>query len=284
MGNELGTHSYTHPEDTNYLLKDDFREAERQAWLDAPEHGRPEPTVNAQNGDDPAGDADPAMILAAGGGRSGDASQRVDAGQRALRTGARDPEGLLPVPVRILEGDPRAAARDHHRRRRGPRGAGAGDDLGRDLQYVSYLSGGYAGVGAGYPGAFGFLDPAHTSQGLLRAERSVRLQPRRVPAHDRRAGRARPGPRPTSRSSRTAETPIIHFPWHDYGPTDWDTSERDRGRERPGLHHGDVHRLHRPRLCRRHRVRHRRRPRPADPGLRQSEMEVTPVAGEVIAR
>src|SRR5436189_4270914 len=28
------------------------------------------------------------------------------------------------------------------------------------LQYYNYISGGYSGIGAGYPGAFGYLNPA----------------------------------------------------------------------------------------------------------------------------
>ena len=45
-------------------------------------------------------------------------------------------------------------------------------------QYFSYMTGGYTGVGAGYPGAFGYITPG-LRQGLSRAQHEVRLLPGR---------------------------------------------------------------------------------------------------------
>ena len=41
-------------------------------------------------------------------------------------------------------------------------------------QYFSYMTGGYTGVGAGYPGAFGYLTPGSDKR-LSRTEHEVRL-------------------------------------------------------------------------------------------------------------
>jgi serralysin len=92
------------------------------------------------------------------------------------------------------------------------------------IQYFDYLSGGYSSTGAGYPGAFGYLTPGDTGgvylapnmsfdftligfQGLTPAEAEAvwAAEYAEITAH--------------------GKTPIIAFPWHDYGPTDWDLGD-----------------------------------------------------------
>jgi serralysin len=94
-------------------------------------------------------------------------------------------------------------------------------------QYLDYLSGGYSGRGAGYPSAFGYLTPEF---------KKVYLSPNMsfdftliqfgVPVGNP------PVPVPLTADEailywqneyaalmRHANQPIIHWPWHDYGPT-----------------------------------------------------------------
>jgi len=90
------------------------------------------------------------------------------------------------------------------------------------LQYYEYLSGGYASVGAGYPGAFGYLTPAwdDTGQVYLAPNMSfdftlVQFQ-RKTPPEALAAWQAE-----FSRLMDNAELPVVIWPWHDYGPTNW---------------------------------------------------------------
>ena len=94
------------------------------------------------------------------------------------------------------------------------------------IQYFDYLSGGYSSEGAGYPGAFGYLRPDAQSavyfapnmsfdfsliefRGLTPAQATAVWADEYAQITDH--GRA----------------PIIHFPWHDYGATNWDFNPDD---------------------------------------------------------
>ena len=98
-------------------------------------------------------------------------------------------------------------------------------------QYLDYLTGGYSSVGAGYPGAFGYLTPN---------SKNVYLSPNMsfdftlieygIPVWDEVAGMWVPVPLNAAEAEQHwvkeyetlmshAAQPIIHWPWHDYGPT-----------------------------------------------------------------
>ncbi|MGL4883683.1 MAG: DUF642 domain-containing protein, partial [Waterburya sp.] len=102
-------------------------------------------------------------------------------------------------------------------------------------QYFDYISGGYSSVGAGYPGAFGFLKPG---------QQSVYFAPNLwfdftmigfgIPVPDGNGGFI---PQPLTAEQAQAEwirqyrevtnhanKPIVLMPWHDYGPTNWDNN------------------------------------------------------------
>ncbi|GAB4542593.1 MAG: hypothetical protein Tsb0014_35480 [Pleurocapsa sp.] len=102
-------------------------------------------------------------------------------------------------------------------------------------QYFDYISGGYSSVGAGYPGAFGFLQPG---------QESVYLAPNLwfdftligfgIPVPDGNGGFV---PQPLTAQEAQVEwirqyneviahanKPIVLMPWHDYGPTNWENN------------------------------------------------------------
>lgn len=95
------------------------------------------------------------------------------------------------------------------------------------LQHLDYLSGGWASVGAGYPNAFGYLTPS-TNKVYFSPNMSFdfTLIEFGVPAGNP------PVPTPLTAEEgeqywkneyeklmNHASNPIIHWPWHDYGPT-----------------------------------------------------------------
>jgi hypothetical protein len=154
MGNELGTHSYTHPEDTNVLspaqIQFQFEESkllieqQMSAYLGHPF------TI--------AGAAVPGM-----------------------------PE-FLPTSQQVI-------------------------------QYFDYITGGSVFVGSGYPGAFGFLTPDQSSV-YLAPNMSfdftfVDFQ------HLGSAGAELAWAAEWNALVANANTPIVVWPWHDYGPTQW---------------------------------------------------------------
>ena len=57
--------------------------------------------------------------------------------------------------------------------------------------YTGYVTGGWTGIGAGYPGAIGFMSPYQPGFRLYRAEHDLRLHRGPIPGQDRRAGRGR---------------------------------------------------------------------------------------------
>ncbi len=93
------------------------------------------------------------------------------------------------------------------------------------LQYYDYLSGGFSSIGAGYPGAFGYLTPEMA--GLDKVYLAPNLQ------FDFSLVEFR-GMTPEQASAewaaevaalgKHAEVPVYLWPWHDYGPTDWSTN------------------------------------------------------------
>ncbi|MBD2356847.1 polysaccharide deacetylase [Tolypothrix sp. FACHB-123] len=174
LQNEIGTHSYTHPEDTNQST---YKENNASAPVS--------PTLT---------DAQYATKLEF----EFNQSQLVIEQQLGITvTGAAIP------------------------------GAPEGIGVSKELQkYLSYVSGGYASVGAGYPNAFGFLFPENKDYVYLAPNMSFdfslvqfrQLTPQQAEAEWLKEY--------TGLTNHAAQA-IIHFPWHDYGPTEWDTDPTD---------------------------------------------------------
>ncbi|BAY24533.1 protein with type I secretion target domain and SCP-like extracellular domain [Calothrix sp. NIES-2100] len=103
-----------------------------------------------------------------------------------------------------------------------PEGLGVSQEL---QKYLSYVSGGYASVGAGYPNAFGFMFPgsdyvyfAPNMSFDFSLVEFRKLTPQQASAEWIKEY--------TGLTNHAAQA-IIHFPWHDYGPTLWDTDPED---------------------------------------------------------
>ncbi len=111
-------------------------------------------------------------------------------------------------------------------------GAPEGTDIALEImRHVDYLTGGYSSVGAGYPGAFGYLTPT-TDKVYLSPNMSFdyTLIEYGIPVYDENSGQWVPQPMNATQAEaywfdeyqtlmRHASQPIIHWPWHDYGPT-----------------------------------------------------------------
>lgn len=158
MGNELGTHSYTHPHDTNELTDAQI----------AFEFGQGKAVLDAQ--------------MSAYLGRS------------FVSTGAAVPGA--PEKIDVSE---------------------------KILSYVDYMTGGYASVGAGYPGAFGFLTP---DQDKVYLAPNMSFDFTLIDFQGKTAEEAA-AIWASEYASLTAhgETPVVLWPWHDYGPTLWSLDE-----------------------------------------------------------
>ncbi|WP_242126643.1 cadherin domain-containing protein [Sphingobium sp. Sx8-8] len=92
------------------------------------------------------------------------------------------------------------------------------------MQYApSYLTGGYAGQGAGYPNAFGYLTPADQSK-VYFAPNTVfdftLIEFQKLTVAQAEAEWAAE----YNKLITNAGTPVIVWPWHDYGAAAWDTS------------------------------------------------------------
>ncbi len=111
-------------------------------------------------------------------------------------------------------------------------GAPEGVDTSKEIiQYLDYLTGGYSSIGAGYPGAFGYLTP-NSNKVYLSPNMAFdfTLIEFGIPVWDEASGQYVPVPLSTSEAqqywqdeyhslAKHASNPIIHWPWHDYGPT-----------------------------------------------------------------
>ena len=85
-------------------------------------------------------------------------------------------------------------------------------------QHVSYLSGGYSGVGAGFPNAIGYLTPQDTKVylspnmsfdfTLIEFKKMTAAQATTQWSNEFNA------------LTKHAKRAVVHWPWHDYGPID----------------------------------------------------------------
>jgi Ca2+-binding RTX toxin-like protein len=149
IGDEIGTHSYTHPEDTNPLTPAQLEFEFNQSQL----------LIEQQLGINVTGAAVPGA-----------------------------PE-RLPTSLEILP-------------------------------YFDYLTGGYAGLGAGYPGAFGYILPTVQDKVYIAPNASFDftlnefrdMTPAQADAY---------WAQEWASLTAHADVPIVVWPWHDYGPTQW---------------------------------------------------------------
>ena len=84
------------------------------------------------------------------------------------------------------------------------------------------LLGGYSGIGAGYPGAFGYLTPDLTGSVYLAPNTSFDFtlaDYQKLGA----AGASAAWAAEWNTLTANAGLPIVLWPWHDYGPTLWQT-------------------------------------------------------------
>ena len=215
LESEIGTHSYTHPHDTNLLLPDVITaEMRTQKIVPNPEL---QPLVSG-------------LTLA-------QINQQMAAALAATNPAGSNPvprSSLSPVQQALLEFSARFQF-DYSRRiierelgleDLGAAVPGAPEKIDASfgiLSHVDYLTGGYSGIGAGYPGAFGFLDPAHADKVYFAPNVSFDfslIEFQNLSAAQAEAKWNAEFEQITDKGS----TPIIHFPWHDYGPTNWATT------------------------------------------------------------
>jgi serralysin len=92
-------------------------------------------------------------------------------------------------------------------------------------KYLDYVTGGYSGVGAGYPNAFGFMFPGSDFVYMapnMSFDFSL-IEFNKLTPQQAEAKWAQEYQQLTSKSGQA----ILHFPWHDYAPTVWDTDPTD---------------------------------------------------------
>lgn len=187
LESEIGSHSYTHPHDTNALLADT---PEILALIDR---------VDPRNPDA----VDPWTLTRA------DQDLLFSSYRFQFETATLIIEEKLGIDV-VGAAVPGA-----------PERVGATREM---IKFFDYLSGGYSGTGAGYPGAFGYLTPDETERVYLAPNLSFDftligwrgLTPQQAEA----AWLAE-----YAELIRGATTPILAFPWHDYGLTNWDVGD-----------------------------------------------------------
>ncbi len=187
MGNSIGTHSWTHPDNTNLLSNDDPQLAALLALVDprSPTAVDPSTLTTAQQ----------AILF-------NSFTFQFEYSKYML-------EKQLGITIN------------------GAAVPGAPENIATTLQIMqafSYITGGYSAQGAGYPGAFGYVDPDHTDTVYLAPNMKFDFSligfENLTPAQAAVEWMAE-----MARITANATTPIISFPWHDYGPTNWDLGD-----------------------------------------------------------
>ena len=225
MGNEIGSHSYTHPHDTNYLFADvvtqeafDAAVAHYQSVL-----GTSDIVYSPYALHD---DANPTVLAELAGLTLAQLNQRL-----AAALAAPNPATLSEADKAILETSytfqfARAKAVIETQLGISIDGAavpGAPEKFDASLAILplyNYLSGGYSGAGAGYPGAFGYFTPDMQDHVYLAPNMSFDFTlvdwQNKTPAQALAAWLAE-----FAALTSHADVPVIMWPWHDYGPTEW---------------------------------------------------------------
>ena len=187
LESEIGSHSYTHPEDTNQLLPDTPEILALAAQVDPRNPNAVAPSSLTA--------AEQSLLFASYRFQFETSKLLIEAELGIDVTGAAVP------------------------------GAPESIDTTREIiRFYDYLSGGYSGQGAGYPGAFGYLTPGETEKVYLAPNMSFDFslidfkgltpeQAEQVWLEE------------YTDATGNATAPIIAFPWHDYGPTNWDLGD-----------------------------------------------------------
>lgn len=156
-GNEIGLHSYTHPEDTNVLT------AEQIAYEFGAERAELEKQMSAYLG----------RQVSLGGAAVPGAPETIATSQEIMK-------------------------------------------------HVSYLSGGYTGVGAGYPNAFGYQTPGNAADGKVYLAPNTMFDFSLIEFQKKTVAEAEAEwARELASLTSHADAPVIVWPWHDYGPAMW---------------------------------------------------------------
>ena len=150
LGNEIGTHSYTHPEDTNVLTPAQIQFEFEQSKLVLQQHG-------------------------------------------------------IPITGAAVPGAPETMA------------------TARLIDpYFSYISGGASLAGAGYPGAIGYLSPSDKNSVYIAPDTSFDFT--LVGFQGKAAAQASAAWAAEWAALKShSDLPVVVWPWHDYGPTAWQT-------------------------------------------------------------
>jgi len=228
MGNEIGSHSVSHPHNTNLL----FPEGLTQAMLDQIKAGYANPGIVPDN---PAGnftpyglrdDADPAVIQQLAAMSLSEINQRI-ADARLVA----DPSTLNTVDKALLE----ATIRFQFEQSRqiletnlqtsitGAALPGMPESLATAseiIQYYNYITGGASLVGAGYPGAIGYLPAGQSDKVYIAPNMSFDFTligwQQKTPEQAAAAWLAE-----LNALTKNSDMPIVVWPWHDYGVTEW---------------------------------------------------------------
>jgi serralysin len=211
MGNEIGSHSYTHPHDTNLLLPNVLTQAQLSERIAA--------YAVSPEGPGIVGLALATMTL-----------EQVNA-KLAEVLASTNPEALDPTSKAFLEATfsfQFSAARTALETNLGyliggaavpgmPEGLPTAQEI---MQYYDYLTGGASMVNAGYPGAIGYLTPDATGQVYIAPNMSfdftlmgwLGLNPEQAQAK---------WAAEWAQLNANSDMPILVWPWHDYGVTAW---------------------------------------------------------------
>ena len=111
---------------------------------------------------------------------------------------------------------------------------GAGETVGTSSQIMQYfqsapggptgyVTGGWTGVGSGYPNAFGYLSPTDT--GSVYIAPNITFDFTEIQFQQKTPEQALADWKVLfNQLSAKSEAPVIVWPWHDYGATNWDTN------------------------------------------------------------
>ncbi|ODT80451.1 MAG: hypothetical protein ABS76_16055 [Pelagibacterium sp. SCN 64-44] len=209
MGNEIGSHSYTHPHDTNLLLSSSITDAELDAYVLAMQ-GELTPDVRAALNNMTAADfmtrlqsslavspltltdVDKAVVAASFVFQFLHSREAIEAKMGIVVGGA-----AVPGMPETLE-----TAR-------------------QIIQYYDYLTGGASMAGAGYPGAFGYLTPSETDKVYIAPNMSFDFTLMGWLALNAEQAIAK-WISEFNELTINSDLPIVVWPWHDYGATAWD--------------------------------------------------------------
>ncbi|MCU6454550.1 M10 family metallopeptidase C-terminal domain-containing protein [Sphingomonas sp. A2-49] len=90
------------------------------------------------------------------------------------------------------------------------------------LKYVTYLSGGYSGVGAGYPNAFGYMTPQNAADDKVYIAPNTSFDFTLIEFQKKTVAEASAvWAKELAALTKNGDAPVVVWPWHDYGPTAW---------------------------------------------------------------